>query len=96
MDALYFYFLCSCQVKPSLPKIELDFEAFKYYLIQDYLYLIQFARADMLAGYKTKNFEDIVRSAEIVLHINRDLDVIAHGNPCAQPAPGCRDRSART
>jgi thiaminase len=44
----------------------LPIEAFKYYLIQDYLYLIQFARANSLAGFKTKNLEEIVRSAEIV------------------------------
>jgi hypothetical protein len=29
----------------------------------------------MLAGYETKNFEDIVRSAEIVLHINREMSL---------------------
>jgi thiaminase II len=60
----------------------LPIEAFKYYLIQDYLYLIQFARANMLAGYKTKNLEDIVRSAEIVLHINREMSL--HLEYCAE------------
>ena len=34
-------------------------EAFKYYMIQDYLYLIQFARANALAGYKAKKLDDI-------------------------------------
>jgi thiaminase len=60
----------------------LPIQAFKYYLIQEYLYLIQFARANMLAGYKTKNFEDIVRSAEIVLHIKREMSL--HLAYCAE------------
>jgi len=60
----------------------LPIEAFKYYLIQDYLYLIQFARANSLAGYKAKNLEDIVRSAEIVLHINREMSL--HLGYCAK------------
>jgi thiaminase len=36
----------------------------------------------MLAGYETKNFEDIVRSAEIVLHINREMSL--HLEYCAE------------
>jgi thiaminase II len=60
----------------------LPIEAFKYYLIQDYLYLIQFARANSLAGFKTKNLEEIVRSAEIVLHINREMSL--HLGYCAE------------
>jgi hypothetical protein len=38
----------------SLPR-----DTFKYYMIQDYLYLVHFARAHALAGYKTKNLDDI-------------------------------------
>ena len=38
---------------------ELPLESFKGYLIQDYLYLIHFARANALASYKAKNREDI-------------------------------------
>ena len=34
-------------------------ETFKYYMIQDYLYLIHFARANALAGYKAKGLDDI-------------------------------------
>jgi thiaminase len=47
--------------------------------------LIHFARANMLAGYETKNFEDIVRSAEIVLHIkfiSREMSL--HLEYCAE------------
>ncbi|PQE22205.1 putative thiamine biosynthesis thi-4 protein [Rutstroemia sp. NJR-2017a WRK4] len=37
----------------------LPMESFKYYLIQDYLYLVQFARANALASYKAKTMDDI-------------------------------------
>ncbi|KAI3397551.1 hypothetical protein diail_10644 [Diaporthe ilicicola] len=37
----------------------LPLESFKGYLVQDYLYLIHFARANALAGYKAKNMRDI-------------------------------------
>ncbi|KAI9846499.1 MAG: hypothetical protein M1837_003919 [Sclerophora amabilis] len=53
----------------------LPLEAFKFYLIQDYLYLVQFARANALAAYKAKNMDDITASAEIVLHINREMSL---------------------
>ena len=57
-------------------------EAFKCYLIQDYLHLIQFALANMLTGRKRKNFEDIVRSVEIVLHISHEMSL--HLEYCAE------------
>lgn len=38
----------------------LPLESFKGYLIQDYLYLVHFSRANALASYKAKNIEDIV------------------------------------
>lgn len=38
---------------------ELPLESFKQYLVQDYLYLVQFARANALASYKAKNIRDI-------------------------------------
>lgn len=37
----------------------LPVDRFKYYLIQDYLYLVQFARATALAAYKAKSIDDI-------------------------------------
>lgn len=46
---------------------------FRTYLIQDYLFLIQFARANSLAAYKAKYIEDIDRSAAIVRHIFREM-----------------------
>ena len=57
-------------------------DAFKYYMIQDYLYLIHFARANALAGYKTKSLDDIARSAEIVTHIRHEINL--HINECKE------------
>jgi len=51
----------------------LPIESFKYYLIQDYLYLVQYARASSLAGYKSKTIEDVAASATIVGHIKHEL-----------------------
>ncbi|XP_044717645.1 phosphomethylpyrimidine kinase domain-containing protein [Hirsutella rhossiliensis] len=50
------------------------------YIIQDYLYLIHFARANALAAYKAKNVDDINRATEIVGHILRELQL--HINYC--------------
>ncbi|KAG4027765.1 hypothetical protein MFRU_027g00580 [Monilinia fructicola] len=58
----------------------LPLESFKYYLIQDYLYLVQFARANALASYKAKTMEGIAASAGIVLHIHREMAL--HINYC--------------
>ena len=53
----------------------LPLESFKYYLIQDYLYLIQFCRANALAAYKARTLEDISMSASIVLHIQKEMSL---------------------
>lgn len=53
----------------------LEPEKFKYYMIQDYLYLIQFARANALAGYKSKSLADVAAAASIVQHIKRETDL---------------------
>lgn len=37
----------------------LQFEKFKTYLVQDYLFLVQFARAKALSAYKTNSIEDV-------------------------------------
>uniref|UniRef100_A0A2D3V328 Probable thiamin biosynthesis protein thi-4 n=1 Tax=Ramularia collo-cygni TaxID=112498 RepID=A0A2D3V328_9PEZI len=50
------------------------------YMIQDYHYLVQFARANSLAGYKAKNIDDIVAAAQIVTHIRNEMDL--HINEC--------------
>ncbi|PNY28665.1 hydroxymethylpyrimidine/phosphomethylpyrimidine kinase 2, partial [Tolypocladium capitatum] len=58
----------------------LPLESFKGYIIQDYLYLIHFARANALASYKAKNIDDISRSNKIVQHIMHELKL--HINYC--------------
>ncbi|KIV99757.1 phosphomethylpyrimidine kinase [Verruconis gallopava] len=60
----------------------LPVERFKYYLIQDYLFLIQFSRANALAAYKANNMRDINRSAEIVRHIQAETSL--HISYCEQ------------
>ncbi|KAH6693965.1 phosphomethylpyrimidine kinase THI20 [Plectosphaerella plurivora] len=59
----------------------LPLESFKGYLIQDYLYLVHFARANALASYKAKNLEDILAGATIVQHIAREMSL--HIDYCA-------------
>ncbi|KAL6916014.1 hypothetical protein ACHAPO_006313 [Fusarium lateritium] len=51
----------------------LPLESFKGYIIQDYLYLIHFSRANALAAYKAQNIEDISRATQIVQHIMHEL-----------------------
>lgn len=51
----------------------LPLQVFRHYLIQDYMFLIHFARANALAAYKAKSLEDITRSAENVAHIQEEL-----------------------
>ncbi|KAM6515215.1 trifunctional hydroxymethylpyrimidine kinase/phosphomethylpyrimidine kinase/thiaminase [Fusarium solani] len=51
----------------------LPLESFKGYIVQDYLYLIHFSRANALAAYKVQNVDDISRATEIVQHIMHEL-----------------------
>ncbi|KAK6950423.1 hypothetical protein Daesc_008751 [Daldinia eschscholtzii] len=53
----------------------LPLESFKGYLIQDYLYLVHFARANALASYKSKNMGDIAAGAKIVSHIHTEMQL---------------------
>ncbi|GJC80974.1 putative hydroxymethylpyrimidine/ phosphomethylpyrimidine kinase 2 [Colletotrichum liriopes] len=53
----------------------LPMESFKQYLIQDYLYLVHFARANALASYKAKTIADIAAGATIVSHITREMSL---------------------
>lgn len=48
-------------------------ECFKYYLIQDYLFIIQFARANALAAYKSKTMADIGRTAQQIVNIQDEI-----------------------
>ncbi|KAI1847795.1 hypothetical protein JX265_009223 [Neoarthrinium moseri] len=60
---------------------ELPLDSFKKYLIQDYLYLVHFARANALASYKAKSMEDIAAGAKIVTHIHTEMSL--HLDYCA-------------
>ncbi|GKT95860.1 hypothetical protein Ct61P_13710 [Colletotrichum tofieldiae] len=53
----------------------LPMESFKQYLVQDYLYLVHFARANALASYKAKTIADIAAGATIVSHITREMSL---------------------
>lgn len=53
----------------------LDIQRFKFYMTQDYLYLLQFARANALAAYKAKTMDQVAASAAIVLHIQRETQL---------------------
>ncbi|KAI4727722.1 hypothetical protein E4T49_04506 [Aureobasidium sp. EXF-10728] len=58
----------------------LPVESFKFYMVQDYLYLTQFARANALAGYKAKTLEGVAASAGIVTHIHTETKL--HVSEC--------------
>ncbi|KFY23743.1 hypothetical protein V493_05665 [Pseudogymnoascus sp. VKM F-4281 (FW-2241)] len=53
----------------------LPVESFKNYLIQDYLYLVQYARATALAGYKARTLDEIATSAKVVSHIIHEMNL---------------------
>lgn len=55
---------------------ELDEAAFKHYLVQDYLFLIQFARAYALAAYKATTLEDLrAATAGISAIVETEMDL---------------------
>ena len=56
-------------------------ESFKYYLIQDYLFLIQFGRAYALAAYKSENLEEM-RSAAAAMDTIINVEIQLHVEFC--------------
>ncbi len=55
---------------------ELPVDAFKYYLRQDYIFLIHFARAYALAVYKSDNLEDMKSATEtLAALINVEMEL---------------------
>ncbi|MFW5832569.1 MAG: TenA family protein [Pseudomonadota bacterium] len=61
----------------SLPE-----EAFRFYLVQDYRFLIHFARAWALAAFKSDDLDDI-KSAAAVVHTLVDEEMQLHVETCA-------------
>lgn len=60
----------------TLPK-----SAFRHYMIQDYLFLISFARSNALSAYKAPSIADTAAAASIVAHIETELSL--HLSYCA-------------
>ncbi|CAO3589631.1 unnamed protein product [Absidia cylindrospora] len=61
----------------TLPK-----DSFIYYIKQDYLYLVNYARSAALAAYKSKNIDMCAANAKIVLHIHHEMQL--HLKYCEQ------------
>jgi thiaminase/transcriptional activator TenA len=57
--------------------------AFRHYLVQDYLFLIHFARAYALAGYKAETLEEI-RAATRTASAISDTEMGLHVSYCAE------------
>jgi len=53
----------------------LPVEKFMYYLVQDYLFLVQFARANALSAYKSSNLKDIGRSVQQVVTLQEEIQL---------------------
>lgn len=60
----------------------LALDRFKFYMTQDYLYLLHFARANALAAYKAKTLEGVAASAAIVTHIHHETQL--HISECEE------------
>lgn len=60
----------------------LPVEKFKYYMIQDYLFLVQFARANALSAYKSSTLKDIGRSVQQVVTLQEEIQL--HINFCKE------------
>ncbi|MBM3488741.1 MAG: thiaminase II [Alphaproteobacteria bacterium] len=58
-------------------------DSFRHYLVQDYVFLIHFARAYALAAYKSETLADM-RSAQAVLAAILDVEMGLHVAYCAE------------
>ena len=62
----------------TLPK-----SCFRYYLVQDYLFLFQFARAYALAAYKAENLDELRHAITTISNIV-DVEMALHVKYCAR------------
>ncbi|KAE8826707.1 hypothetical protein HRS9139_07879 [Pyrenophora teres f. teres] len=60
----------------------LPVEKFMYYLVQDYLFLVQFSRATALSAYKSSNLQDIGMSVQQVVTLQEEIKL--HINFCKE------------
>jgi len=60
----------------------LPVEKFTYYLVQDYLFLVQFSRATALSAYKSSNLKDIGMSVQQVVTLQEEIKL--HINFCKE------------
>ncbi|KAL1607202.1 ATP-dependent RNA helicase dbp2 [Nothophoma quercina] len=67
----------------------LPVENYKYYLIQDYLFLVQFARATALGAYKSSSLVDIGRSVQQVVTLQEEIKL--HIDFCKEQGLSVRD-----
>ncbi|KAJ8106334.1 hypothetical protein OPT61_g9606 [Boeremia exigua] len=67
----------------------LPVENYKYYLIQDYLFLVQFARATALGAYKSSSLVDIGRSVQQVVTLQEEIKL--HIDFCREQGLSVRD-----
>jgi len=64
-------------------------EKYKYYLIQDYLFLVQFARATALGAYKSSSLTDIGRSVQQVVTLQEEIKL--HIDFCKEQGLSVKD-----
>lgn len=65
----------------ALGRGDLPAACFQHYLVQDYLFLIQFARAYALAGYKSETLEELRQAARGLSAIS-DMEMKLHVDYC--------------
>ncbi|KAH6616302.1 Phosphomethylpyrimidine kinase-domain-containing protein [Boeremia exigua] len=67
----------------------LPLENYKHYLIQDYLFLVQFARATALGAYKSSSLVDIGRSVQQVVTLQEEIKL--HIDFCKEQGLSVKD-----
>lgn len=66
----------------QLARNELPLQSFRFFLKQDYIYLVHYSRAHSLAGFKSTNIDAVSQSAQIVTHIRHEMEL--HLSYCSE------------